>query len=138
MTTATTSMAAMHSINLTRLEAMVLKCIDDYGNDGCISDEVRSEFPELSYSSVTARFASLEKRGAIVRLGDTRKGESNRQQQVMRSARFCLGTTPKIREKREKNPFLRGLEYAVNLFEGKPVEAAVEALKHEINKLKGK
>lgn len=82
MPSVSTSMAALRSISPSHLEAEVLKVIEGYGVRGCISDEVRTHFPTLAYSSVTARYASLEKKKLIHRSGK-RAGDSGRQQSVM-------------------------------------------------------
>lgn len=85
-----TSQAAIDSIDVTRLEGMVAEAISKAGPDGLTSDEVRALFPDLAYSSVTARFASLERRGVITRRGDTRPGKSGRKQLVMRADQFAM------------------------------------------------
>ena len=79
-----TSVEAAHSVDTTSLEEMVYKEIASYGKSGCISDEVLSKYPNFPYSSITARFASLERKGLIYRDGDKRKGNSGRKQSVMR------------------------------------------------------
>jgi hypothetical protein len=81
----TTSEEALDSIDPTRLEQLAYETIYSYGPRGCISDEVRQAHKDLAYSSVTARWANLERKGKIVRLGDRRKGISGRSQYVMRA-----------------------------------------------------
>lgn len=66
---------------LTRLEYVVLVCIRKLGL--CISDEVREQFPNWSYSSVTARYRALLDKGLIRDTGKRRKGLSGRKQRVM-------------------------------------------------------
>lgn len=134
---AATSLAAFHSIDLTDLEEQVRDVIASFGAHGCISDEVRDLFPTLSYSSVTARFASLEEKGAICRNGDTRKGDSGRQQQVMRDGAYAIVKPPVL--VKPKNPFLAGMMFAAKFivsadptFKGTP---AAMALKSEILKV---
>tara|TARA_R110000737_G_scaffold340958_2_gene364312 strand:+ start:537 stop:878 length:342 start_codon:yes stop_codon:yes gene_type:complete len=68
-------------IRLTRLEYVVLVCIRKLGP--CISDEVREQFPNWSYSTVTARYRSLLDKGLIKDTGKRRKGNSGRKQRVM-------------------------------------------------------
>ena len=80
-----TSVAAAYSIDATKLETLVLNCIYSYGDKGCISDEVRSWFPDLAYSSITARYAKLLRTCQITRGPDCRAGDSGRQQGVMRA-----------------------------------------------------
>jgi DNA-binding transcriptional ArsR family regulator len=76
-----TSVLAACSIDVTRLEYVVLDAIKKLGP--CISDEVREQFPNLSYSSVTARYRALLDRGLIKDTGKRRKGNSGRNQRVM-------------------------------------------------------
>lgn len=85
-TPAQVSAAATVGLNITELENMALGVIRSYGVQGCISDQVRSSYPHLAYSSMTARWANLERQGRIVRIGDTRLGVSGRSQLVMRAA----------------------------------------------------
>lgn len=110
---AATSLAAHRSVTsgMNELEERVAGIIEKYGEDGCISDDVRKACPGLSYSSVTARFSALEEMGIIVRDGTTRLGDSRRQQQVMRHARYAYaGSVVPI--KRSINPFTKGVMFA--------------------------
>ena len=111
---AATSLAAYHSLDLSELEKMVLVVIEGAGADGCISDDVRAAYPSLSYSSVTARFASLESKGLILRAGDTMPGESGRQQKVMRHSKY-FSITPMVKIKRKPPGFLAGMMYATRV-----------------------
>jgi len=81
---ASTSQAAAESINTTRLETMVYRAIYNCKQDGCIADDLLAQFPAFAYSSITARFAALERKGFITCGPDTRTGKSGRQQRVMR------------------------------------------------------
>ena len=89
-----TSIEAAESIDVTHLEKIVLDVIKYYTReaasacyDGCISDDVRkrckNEHGIDSYSSVTARFASLERKGLIEYTGDKQPGLSGCKQRVM-------------------------------------------------------
>jgi len=91
MPSVSTSMAALRSISTTHLELEVLAVIQGYGSRGCISDEVRTHFPTLAYSSVTARYASLERKKLIYRSGQ-RPGDSGRKQAVM----FATAAVPPV------------------------------------------
>lgn len=84
-----TSIDAAYVIDSTKLERMVHEAIIDCGADGAIADDLLERFARLPYSSVTARFAALERKGFIVRLGDKRPGKSGRNQQVMRDRAFA-------------------------------------------------
>ena len=137
MTLSATSIAAFHSIDLTEMEEDVLTVIAGYGAHGCISDEVREAFPTRTYSAVTARFASLEEKGAICRNGDTRRGDSGRQQQVMRDGKY--GIVKVVPAAKPRNPFLAGMMFAAKAivtadpsFRG---SVAAIALKSEILKV---
>lgn len=130
-----TSIAAAKSVDMTHLEQVVLEVIKGFGVAGCISDEVQALLPELSYSSVTARFKSLEERGEIVRDGDTRPGLSGRQQQVMRTAEHA-STAPKVFMKKGKRAaFLAGMMFAAKVvLKAGDYPAAKAALLDEIKK----
>lgn len=135
---AETSLAAFRSIEteLTELEQKVLDVIRYHGSDGCISDQVRGSFPELSYSSVTARFASLELKGAICRNGDTRAGISGRQQQVMRDARYATPLEKKEKEKVARTGFNAGVIYlSKRIKEAASMEEVNVILKEELLKV---
>jgi len=79
-----TSVDSAHSVDTTKLEEMVYKEIASYGELGCIADQILSKYANFPYSSITARFASLERKGFIYRDGDKRAGNSGRKQSVMR------------------------------------------------------
>jgi|DEB19_MinimDraft_3_1074340.scaffolds.fasta_scaffold40398_3 hypothetical protein len=77
-----TSRAAASSIKPSILEGMVLEAIASFGKRGCISDEVRRLFPDLAYSSVTARYKALKDKG-LIEIVALRPGDSGRLQSVM-------------------------------------------------------
>lgn len=81
---AETSKAAAEQVDTTKLERMVYEVIEDIGVDGAISDQIRTRLPEVSYNSITPRFAALKRKGWIYCNGETRPGESQRQQWVMK------------------------------------------------------
>jgi hypothetical protein len=80
-----TSSDALDSIDVPALERLVLGIIKE-NPDGVISDEVREIALQrhgiVAYSSVTARFANLHRRGQISYDG-RRPGRSGRGQRVM-------------------------------------------------------
>jgi len=80
-----TSHEAAHSIDTTGLEQLVYETICEFGPQGTISDEVREALAHmnLSYSSVTARYAALKEKGLIELSGSRRPGKSGRGQNVM-------------------------------------------------------
>ena len=80
-----TSIEASEAVDTTKLEELVFNTIRSFGEIGCIADDVLSIHPTYPYSSLTARFSALERKGYIERLGDKRKGKSGRNQSVMRA-----------------------------------------------------
>ena len=82
-----TSHEAAASLPVTHLETAVLEAIASFGEAGCISDQVRAKFPDLSYSSVTARFAALIAKRLVIVTGERRRGASGRSQRVMKAAK---------------------------------------------------
>ena len=81
-----TSFEAAESIEPNKLESLVLEGIKSFYN-GCISDEVIRYMKDYHgidrYSTVTARYAALYRKGLIDYTGDKRKGNSGRNQRVM-------------------------------------------------------
>lgn len=136
-----TSIAALHSVDITELEQLMLDVIVAAGATGCISDEVLACYPSLSYSSVTARFSSLEAKNLIYRAGDTRPGESGRAQQVMRSeshlAAIPILRAPvrRVKGKAKRNGFMKGLMHAAQIVSKAPdLASAKRQLKAELLK----
>jgi len=84
-----TSVVAAYAVDTTVLERKVHDAIIGSGNVGLIADDILQMYPQLPYSSVTARFAGLiNKKHIFRRKGDTRKGRSGRQQMVMRDITY--------------------------------------------------
>ena len=81
---------AAHSIDTTGLEQLVYETICEFGPRGAISDEVREALAHmnLSYSSVTARYAALKEKSLIELSGSRRPGKSGRGQKVMVATRW--------------------------------------------------
>jgi len=79
-----TSKAAAKDIaeKSSHLEQLVLDVIRSYPN-GCISDQIRNALSDLPYSSVTARFSALVRKGRVQVTGEKRKGESGKHQRVL-------------------------------------------------------
>lgn len=93
-----TSYAAQLSVDTTALEQMVYEAILSTKERGAISDELRHMFPNLAYSSVTARFFNLEKQGRIYRPGVTRRGDSGRAQMVMWADKYQQRVSDRLRK----------------------------------------
>jgi hypothetical protein len=78
-----TSKEAAYGVDTSYLEELVYDTIKGFGHDGCISDEVRRIHPTFPYSSITARYAALSRKGLISFKSEKRKGESGRSQRIM-------------------------------------------------------
>jgi hypothetical protein len=78
-----TSVDAAQSVNSADLEGMVLADVASFGILGCIQDDVIAKHPGKPYSSITARFAALIKKGLIYDTGTRRAGNSGRKQRVL-------------------------------------------------------
>lgn len=88
---AETSIEAANSVDTTKLEKMVHDAIIAHGEAGCISDMLLDQFNRYPYSSITARYAALERKGFIYRNGDKAKGRSGKNQLIMRAIEFKKG-----------------------------------------------
>ena len=95
-----TSWEAAEKVNTNRLESFVLDIIKEHGEQGCTHDELMKHYQNMSIAfasenpewtpddmhsvgSITPRYAALERKGLMIRNGDTRKGKSGRSQLVM-------------------------------------------------------
>lgn len=83
-----TSRDAAESIDVNRLENMVLTAIRNAGLYGVTQSELLEQFPDYSYSSITARPSSLKRKGLIFDSGSRRQGKSSRSQAVLVAAEF--------------------------------------------------
>ncbi len=79
----TTSREAAQSLDSTKLEELVYKTISSF-KEGCIQDDVLAVLNYLPYSSVTARFAALKRKGLISSTNGKRKGKSGKNQSIMK------------------------------------------------------
>lgn len=111
----TSTSIAAHKASRGLAEALreqILGQIQESGSSGLIWEDIRATFPEtVKDSSINARFSELERKGLIVRNGDTRPGASGRQQLVMRSAEFGVAMERKV----HKTAFLAGLMYGAKI-----------------------
>lgn len=80
-----TSRESAEQVDSTRLERLVFETIRSFGQQGCISDEVRDRNPGYPYSSITARYKALLSKGYIIDTGERRIGKSGRKMRVMKS-----------------------------------------------------
>lgn len=88
-----TSHDAAESITASHMEQVVLEKIEDFGSDGCISDQVLSALPHYGYSTVTARYKQLKEKGFVKVDDRKRKGKSGRGQLVMWASQFYTPNT---------------------------------------------
>lgn len=79
-----TSEAAARGVDSLGLSMIVLEVIREFGEAGCISEQVRDRLAHLPYSSVTARFKGLHDEGFIEYVGE-RENTRGRMQRVMRA-----------------------------------------------------
>jgi hypothetical protein len=86
-----TSKKAARSVDTTKMEKFCLDIIKSFGEEGCISDQVRHKAVELTgnpvlFQSITCRYSGLIEKGLITASEtETRVGNSNRKQRVMRA-----------------------------------------------------
>ena len=83
-----TSTEAAESIDANALERLILEDIEFSGVWGITQDDLLAMHPRLSYSSVTARPASLKRKGLIYDSGERRLGKSGRRQAVLKATKF--------------------------------------------------
>ena len=78
-----TSVAAAKTVDANGLEERVYAVIKSFSN-GCIQDDVLKVLSDLPYSSVTARFAALKRKGLIEKTEEKRIGLSGSKQSVLK------------------------------------------------------
>lgn len=84
-----TSIEAAKSIEVTKLEALVLQAIKDSGKTGITQDELLQRFSHYSYSSITARPSALKRKGLVVDSGERRPARSGRNQAVLVAVEYA-------------------------------------------------
>ena len=78
-----TSKEAAQNVDTGKLEKKVYEVIKTFPN-GCIQDDVLNVLKDLPYSSVTARFAALKRKGLIEKTEEKRVGLSGSKQSVLK------------------------------------------------------
>jgi hypothetical protein len=101
-----TSIAAAESLDIPRLEAMILDDIELSGVWGMTQDDLIAMHPGYSYSSITARPASLKRKGLIFDSGERRAGKSGRSQAVLKAAKHQTLDTNDQHTDSDGNPAL--------------------------------
>ena len=61
-----TSHDAAESITASHMEQVVLEKIEDFGSDGCISDQVLAALPHYGYSTVTANARASQAEASLL------------------------------------------------------------------------
>jgi hypothetical protein len=90
-----TSKEAANKVDTNKMETFCLDIIRTFGEAGCISDQVRHKAVELTgnpvlFQSITCRYSALIEKGLVIASDEeTRVGNSNRRQRVMRASEFC-------------------------------------------------
>ena len=79
-----TSVEAAKAIDTTNMEKIVYEAICGFP-EGCIQDDILLVLHQYPYSSVTARFSALKRKGLIEVTDDTRAGKSGRKQRIMKA-----------------------------------------------------
>ena len=79
-----TSVEAAKAIDTSKMEKIVYEAICGFP-EGAIQDDILSALHQYPYSSVTARFSALKRKGLIEVTDDTRAGKSGRKQRVMKA-----------------------------------------------------
>lgn len=138
--TTPTSIAALKTTAITPIRDRVYEVIEMYGADGCITDDVIAFFKKTDKTNtgrITGRFSELVAEGRIVRVGDTRKGASGKQQMVMRASKFVSPSMiPAMSKKVRKTGFLAGLMYAAKIVvKASDMNEAKKQLKSELLKV---
>jgi len=82
-----TSHQSAFSVDTNKMETIVLNAIDNFGKQGCISDDVLKALPDYRYSTITARYKALKEKGLVIADGTTAKGDAGRSQLKMWSVK---------------------------------------------------
>lgn len=80
-----TSHAAFGSLNVPKLEMEVFEKIVEFGEEGCITDDIVKELPQMRNWTVSPRQAPLLEKGLIEDTGRVRKSDVNKNQRVVRA-----------------------------------------------------
>ena len=86
-----TSHQAKHSVDPTKLEKLVLQEIENFGDHGCIHDQVEHQMNtkyNIRTGSISPRYKRLMEKGLIVDTGERRKATSGRNQRVMMATKY--------------------------------------------------
>ena len=78
-----TSIEAAESIDVNKLEGMVLNAIRAAGAKGMTQTDLLAKFTSYSYSSITARPSALKRKGLVVDSGLRRPSPNGRKQIVL-------------------------------------------------------
>ena len=90
-----TAMAAVTASAFARRDTtaeIVFEAIQRRGQDGVVADILLAQLNPMPYSTVTANFSKLQKKGLIYYRGDKVTGKSGRRQRVIREERRVAET----------------------------------------------
>lgn len=79
-----TSVSAAQQVKTTKMEKLVYETIKAFP-DGASQDDILDALDGLPYSTVTARFSALLRKGLVYDTGRTKTGKSGRQQRIMKA-----------------------------------------------------
>ena len=79
-----TSKEAGASVNVSRIEKVVLDAIKAFPN-GCILQDIEHALPEIRQSSISPRIRPLIRKGLIIDTGEFRPSFSGRNQRVLKA-----------------------------------------------------
>jgi hypothetical protein len=80
-----TSVEAALSTDLAKNQKTVYEAIKQFGDKGCISDEVLDYLKPRPYGSITSQYGFLIEKGYVGLTGEKRPGRSGKNQRVMRA-----------------------------------------------------
>ena len=86
-----TSHQAKVSVDPTKLEQLVYQEIENFGDHGCIHDQVEHQMLtkyNIRTGSISPRYARLIEKGLIIDTGERRKAMSGRNQRVMMAKKY--------------------------------------------------
>ena len=86
-----TSHQAKVSVDPTKLEQLVYNEIENFGDHGCIHDQVEHQMYtkyKIRTGSISPRYARLMEKGLIIDTGERRKAMSGRNQRVMMAKKY--------------------------------------------------
>lgn len=97
-----TSRMAAELVDAPKLMREIWLAMTQFGEKGCIGDEVQDALPHLDNQTISPRYIQMIKKGMIELTGEKRRGTHNGRMQLVR--RICLP------------PFVAPLELTTNKY----------------------